>query len=1350
MNPVKTLALKLPSGSEEKTSTSPAYAPKSPPYAPTSPAYAPTSPPYAPTSPAYAPKSPSYAPKSPSYAPKSPPNSPPYAVTSPAYRPNSPPNSPPYAATSPAYRPNDSPNFVNLEGDIRSKSEGSERNKRERNVKSERGEKGEKSARLDTKARTARRVIDMRELTSDYYKLLNAPPDPEDRRKINLELETKIFSNGRSQLTKMDYDNVVKKLKSLGYQCITSSEGDLLLRMSPEEINGKTGRIQISNIRTEIDGIDAISEYCKTNDIEHLFEDNEPIKLVEKTCWIKNKRYDSAINKDYNFKMDLRAEIKVGEYSGRGKYVLEKWKDNKKTFRLINRVSFVSSNPENPCRVDLSIIKTQYNPCYTIQQSNIFTGHESYEIEIELINTKVLKLPENLVHKYIKQSIQDVLCGVQSTNFPISMKEQNEVLKEYYDLTDDRKDYAKMYNTSNFIGPSSVTLHLKHIVEPTENDVTPNIRNGYTVTEKTDGERCLLFVSKNEKLYMINNRLQVIFTGCVVDDDEYIGSILDGEYVEHDKLHGPLNAFYAFDAYFLGGDDIRILPFYNVEYYENQEKYESKFRHSFMTQFFEFINIKSAVDGEPRFMNFYMKTFYPQNIHQSIFDCCHEIKNKEEQDGFLYETDGLIFTPMMLPVGAEREDDDYARKRVNWRHCLKWKPEKFNSIDFLITTKKNEGNEDALTHIFEEGTDAGKEKQIQFYKTIVLRCGYNEQEHGFLNPCQELLDDRRRDRKVTGEYKPVQFYPTEPSDSNAGIAKIMVEKDSKGKFVMRTKEGDVFQDNTVVEFYYDKTRPQGWNWVPLRVRYDKTAEYRNTGRKFGNDFAIANDNWHSIHFPVTEEMIYQGENIPATVEVDDSVYYNTNVINSLKYLRDFHNNVKKKLINAVSQKGSTLIDYACGKGGDLPKWVHSNLYFVFGVDIAKDNLENKKDGICARFLKEKERHRNFMGALFVHGDSSKNIKSTEAMLDSKSKVITKAVFGEIQNKGLDRMVAKYHGVGKDGFDISSCQFAVHYFFQNRETLHNFLRNVSECTRIGGYFIGTCYDGQQLFNDLRDKEIGETISIFDKSKIWSITKEYAQEEFEGRDSLGYKILVYQESINKLIPEYLVNFEYLKEILVFYGFSLITKEEANDIGLPGSSEMFKDIYLQMMENREGRPMNENEKKISFLNRYFVFRKNVSVNAREVAESFIKNDGVDLQPLDDVKFGAPEVNIMEPEPEPEIPQDILQSEIKITKIKKKGEKQEKSEKPKKMKKSEKAEKAEKESEASEEKELANEVENEAKELEVEETKGPEIEAEKVGEEKKDQESEKVEKKGPDVEKIKKSKSEKPKTKKIKLINI
>ena len=43
-------------------------------------------------------------------------------------------------------------------------------------------------------------------------------------------------------------------------------------------------------------------------------------------------------------------------------------------------------------------------------------------------------------------------------------------------------------------------------------------------------------------------------------------------------------------------------------------------------------------------------------------------------------------------------------------------------------------------------------------------------------------------------------------------------------------------------------------------------------------------------------------------------------------LRDFHNLVvKRALIGGVSRRGNTLIDFAVGKGGDLPKWIHANL-----------------------------------------------------------------------------------------------------------------------------------------------------------------------------------------------------------------------------------------------------------------------------------------------------------------------------------------------------------------------------------------------------------------------------------------
>ena len=44
---------------------------------------------------------------------------------------------------------------------------------------------------------------------------------------------------------------------------------------------------------------------------------------------------------------------------------------------------------------------------------------------------------------------------------------------------------------------------------------------------------------------------------------------------------------------------------------------------------------------------------------------------------------------------------------------------------------------------------------------------------------------------------------------------------------MVTEEGEVFQDNTIVEFSYDLNEANPlYRWKPLRVRYDKTAEFR--------------------------------------------------------------------------------------------------------------------------------------------------------------------------------------------------------------------------------------------------------------------------------------------------------------------------------------------------------------------------------------------------------------------------------------------------------------------------------------------------------------------------------------------
>tara|TARA_B100000073_G_scaffold348116_1_gene365155 strand:+ start:12 stop:584 length:573 start_codon:yes stop_codon:yes gene_type:complete len=149
--------------------------------------------------------------------------------------------------------------------------------------------------------------------------------------------------------------------------------------------------------------------------------------------------------------------------------------------------------------------------------------------------------------------------------------------------------------------------------------------------------------------------------------------------------------------------------------------------------------------------------------------------------------------------------------------------------------------------------------------------------------------------------------------------------------------------------------------------------------------------------------------------------------------------------------------------------------------------------------------------------------------------------------------------------------------------------------------------------LRNKTKGESEFIVeDEDKMWEITKMYSDTKFENNfSSVGYRIDVYQESINKTFPEYLVNFDYLSEILELYGFEKLTVEELKQFGLKQSIGSFENLYEKMKididENRLnideiGNAMNltDNEKKISYLNNYFIFKKGRNVDTNAVFNS------------------------------------------------------------------------------------------------------------------------------------------------------
>jgi hypothetical protein len=264
--------------------------------------------------------------------------------------------------------------------------------------------------------------------------------------------------------------------------------------------------------------------------------------------------------------------------------------------------------------------------------------------------------------------------------------------------------------------------------------------------------------------------------------------------------------------------------------------------------------------------------------------------------------------------------------------------------------------------------------------------------------------------------------------------------------------------------------------------------------------------------------------------------------------------------------------------------------------------------------------------MFLHADSRKNIKNGSAFLDEKSRQIMKSIYGK-GNKDKEKIgegIYNLYGVGSDGFDIISNQFSIHYFFENIHTLLNFIQNVSENCKKFGYFIGTCYDGKKIFNLLKDTPINKSIvKKKDEMISWSIKKKYNSKEFEKNDtSLGFKIDVYQESINQTLSEYLVNFDYLTILMEHFGFILCPSKDLKKMRFKNPLGSFEELYEEMEDNikterlrkaivKDALEMSDDEKQISFLNNYFIYKKIRNVNAEKMVKLLLSKK--DEKPLD-----------------------------------------------------------------------------------------------------------------------------------------
>ena len=268
---------------------------------------------------------------------------------------------------------------------------------------------------------------------------------------------------------------------------------------------------------------------------------------------VDGNKVNNVDNRDFNFRVSLQKEKLFSEDDENIQTLLSEWSNKKKMFRYISRNTL--THKDFPVKIDVSIIKNskkrgrQYIPEYNFIDSGTLTSSESYEIEIEVDNEQILnmlaivkekekKQSPLVIEKFIsvelvknlKKNIKFVLCGLQETNYPVSYPEQDSAVQDYMRILwkDKYKEETRVY-PKNFIGPSQLTLQMQNII-PTESNIDiPNIRTNYTVTEKADGTRKLLFINSKGKIYFITTNMTVQFTGSQTPTKAIYNTIIDGE-----------------------------------------------------------------------------------------------------------------------------------------------------------------------------------------------------------------------------------------------------------------------------------------------------------------------------------------------------------------------------------------------------------------------------------------------------------------------------------------------------------------------------------------------------------------------------------------------------------------------------------------------------------------------------------------------------------------------------------------------------------------------------------------------------------------------------------------------------
>lgn len=911
--------------------------------------------------------------------------------------------------------------------------------------------------------------------------------------------------------------------------------------------------------RITINNIENINEYMK-------FLSSKPNYLIIKTLVILYK--SNKINVSFMKKIrDTKNIVNVNDLDIRFRLLIEDKLsdeeidnltkltaiDNEKiTFRYKQRISgYIEKDDKHYIRIDLTNVKMGQDI------NKIITFSNRYELEIELNS-----LETN--YKYLKtliKSTEDILRVLQKSSLIITKSEVSFVLNNYERiLSIKRKGIA-------LEGRSVVSLDINNML-----DILPN---KYAVTDKADGERCFLIIIDGY-VYLIDNNLKVIKLGIKVSD-KYNDTILDGELINiNDK-----QLFMVFDCLFNGKENImnekkielrleqadRIINECFVNKKQKGYKFKkpvgdlSKFHDKEINIFLETL-ISDFKNSEQILIRRKYFIFVSGKQDNEIFKYSIIIWNKYVKEGKCpYVLDGLIYHPLI---------QEYTTHRSVLSE-LKWKPPEKNSIDFYIKIEKDKlTNKDLIVY---DNTLKSKNKP---YKICKLYCGMVK---GTVEEPVEFLDEK------------VYIFLTGNN--------------------IKTLNDEVIPDGGVVECYYnnDITLDSNFRWVPIRLRYDKMESISNHGRKYGNNMNIAkkildiiqnpiliddidilsHDNMYLKHVKFLKSKIKKVEDKPK-----DSYYQIVTEIG--KPMKNFHNWIKNNIIQTYLTGGNySILDLACGQGGDIMKFYYSKISNYVGIDIDANTLLVSDHGALSRYNIERRKRRDFPKMVFINADVG-------VPLDYENQIKSIGKMNEMNKK---LMLSIFPTDNYTKFDRINCQFAIHYLLKDQLVWDNFKNNINLTLKEDGYLFITTFDGDKVANVL-DKTGKFTLHYVDeygnKTILIDIIKKY--DKYNKR--VGNAIDVYNSLIfekDTYVTEYLVNPSFL-----ISEFKTIDLELVDTDLFESLFNNYREFFLNVINHEKDthtlnrlknvasfydqtKEINKQCFEITKLNRYYVFHKRKS---------------------------------------------------------------------------------------------------------------------------------------------------------------